>query len=55
MSIEKRDVKLTNEQFDKFIATSEQPPRPISKKLKAAAKRLDKEGFTFNIGRKGNK
>lgn len=48
-------MKLTNEQFDKFIAACEKPPRPLSEKLKAAANRLDEEGLTFNVRRTGNK
>ena len=42
-----KTIKLNNKAFDRFIAACEQPARPLSEKLKSAAKRLDKEGFCF--------
>lgn len=38
------EIKLTNEQFDQFIAICDTPPKP-SKAILNAAKRLDEEGF----------
>lgn len=38
------EIKLTNEQFDQFIAICDNPPKP-SKAILNAAKRLDEEGF----------
>jgi uncharacterized protein (DUF1778 family) len=39
-----REIILTNERFDQFVAACEQAPPP-SKKLLKAAKTLDKKGF----------
>ena len=41
----KTSIQLTNAQFDNFIAACEGTERQPSKRLIAAAKRLDAEGF----------
>lgn len=38
------EIKLTNDQFDQFIAICDSSPKP-SKEILNAAKRLDEEGF----------
>jgi uncharacterized protein (DUF1778 family) len=38
------EIKLTNQQFDQFMAICDEAPKP-SKAILSAAKRLDDEGF----------
>lgn len=38
------EIKLTNQQFDQFMAICDSAPKP-SKAILSAAKRLDDEGF----------
>ena len=41
-------IKLTSTQFDEFNQLC-QTTVPLSNKVKAAAKALDEEGFSFNL------
>lgn len=38
-------ITLMNENFDRFAQACSAPPRPLSKNMLEAAKRLDTEGF----------
>ena len=47
---EHQKIVLTNQQFNEFSQLCETTVEP-SDKIKAAAKALDEEGFTFNVSK----